>query len=237
MLTPQEVSSHVFSKAMMGGYNMAMVDEFLDVLTEDYTALYNDNAILKNKLKVLSDTVEEYRATDDAMRKTLLSAQQMADSIIQDAELKKANMIKDAESSAHKRLEELKVQIAAEEAHLKAVQDSMAEYVSKVDTLFQAQELTLRELTKLGPAPGKPPEVKLEETAQDIENNLAQVLEQEAKEAAQAKKVTEQPRSEEAPATRREPAPAGGRGPTPVPAVEATRRFDDLQFGRDYEIR
>lgn len=235
MLTPQEVSSHVFSKAMMGGYNMAMVDEFLDVLTEDYTTLYNDNAILKNKLKVLSDTVEEYRATDDAMRKTLLSAQQMADSIIQDAELKKANMIKDAESSAHRRLEELKVQIAAEEAHLKAVQDSMAEYVSKVDTLFQAQELTLRELTKLGPAPGKPPEVKLEEAAQDIENNLAQVLEQEAKEAAQAKEAHEQSRSEEAP-VRREPAPAG-RGPAPAPAVEATRRFDDLQFGRDYEIR
>ena len=235
MLTPQEVSSHVFSKAMMGGYNMAMVDEFLDVLTEDYTTPFNDNAILKNKLKVLSDTVEEYRATDDAMRKTLLSAQQMADSIIQDAELKKANLIKDAESAAHKRLEELKVQIVAEEAHLKAVQDSMAEYVSKVDTLFQAQELTLRELTKLGPAPEKSPEVKMAEAAQDIENNLAQVLEQEAKEAAQVK-TSEQPRSEEAPA-RREPAPAGGRGPAPVPAVEATRRFDDLQFGRDYEIR
>ena len=28
MLTPQEVSTHVFSKARMGGYNMAMVDEF-----------------------------------------------------------------------------------------------------------------------------------------------------------------------------------------------------------------
>ena len=29
MLTPQEVSTHAFSKAVMGGYNMAMVDEFL----------------------------------------------------------------------------------------------------------------------------------------------------------------------------------------------------------------
>ena len=33
MLTPQEVSTHVFSKARMGGYNMAMVDEFLDTLS------------------------------------------------------------------------------------------------------------------------------------------------------------------------------------------------------------
>ena len=31
MLTPQEVSTHAFSKAVMGGYNMAMVDEFLDL--------------------------------------------------------------------------------------------------------------------------------------------------------------------------------------------------------------
>ena len=61
MMTPQEVASHAFAKATLGGYNMAMVDDFLDALTEDYTALYNDNAILKNKLKVLSDTVEEYR--------------------------------------------------------------------------------------------------------------------------------------------------------------------------------
>ena len=30
MLTPQEVSTHAFTKAVMGGYNMAMVDEFLD---------------------------------------------------------------------------------------------------------------------------------------------------------------------------------------------------------------
>ena len=46
MLTPQEVSTHAFSKAVMGGYNMAMVDEFLDELTDDYTALYKENAAL-----------------------------------------------------------------------------------------------------------------------------------------------------------------------------------------------
>ena len=52
MLTPQEVSTHSFAKASFGGYNMAMVDEFLDELTDDYTALYKENAALKAKLKV-----------------------------------------------------------------------------------------------------------------------------------------------------------------------------------------
>ena len=40
MLTPQEVSSKTFPKAVMGGYNMVSVDEFLDKLTEDYSSLY-----------------------------------------------------------------------------------------------------------------------------------------------------------------------------------------------------
>ena len=57
MLTPQEVSGRAFSKAAFGGYNMAMVDEFLDELTDDYTSLYKENAALKAKLKVLVDKV------------------------------------------------------------------------------------------------------------------------------------------------------------------------------------
>ena len=73
MLTPQEVSNHAFAKAVMGGYNMAMVDEFLDELTDDYTSLYKENAALKAKMKVLVDKVEEYRSTEDAMRAALLT--------------------------------------------------------------------------------------------------------------------------------------------------------------------
>ena len=65
MLTPQEVSERAFPKASFGGYNMAQVDEFLDLLTADYTSLYNENAVLKSKMKVLVEKVEEYRATED----------------------------------------------------------------------------------------------------------------------------------------------------------------------------
>ena len=61
MLTPQEVSERAFPKASFGGYNMGQVDEFLDILTADYTSLYNENAVLKSKMKVLVEKVEEYR--------------------------------------------------------------------------------------------------------------------------------------------------------------------------------
>ena len=85
MLTPQEVSSHAFPKAVVGGYNMSSVDEFLDELTDDYTSLYKENAALKAKMKVLVEKIEDYRSTEDAMRSTLLTAQKMADSIVKEA--------------------------------------------------------------------------------------------------------------------------------------------------------
>ena len=104
MLTPQEVSSRAFAKAVMGGYNMAMVDEFLDELTDDYTALYKENTALKAKMKVLVDKVEEYRATEDSMRTALLTAQKMANTMVEEAEAKKSSLLADAEADARRKI-------------------------------------------------------------------------------------------------------------------------------------
>ena len=132
MLTPQEVSEHAFAKAGFGGYNMAMVDEFLDQLTEDYTTLYKENAALKSKMKVLVDKVEEYRSTEDAMRKTLLTAQKMADDMVKEAEEKRASLVSHAEEEARKRVSGLRQEVEAEQLRLTAAQHHRAE-------LFQPQ--------------------------------------------------------------------------------------------------
>ena len=107
MLTPQEVSERAFQKANFGGYNMAQVDEFLDILTGDYSALYNENAVLKNKMKVLVDKVEEYRSTEEAMRKALMAAQRMADDLVKEAERKKADMLAQVERESQERVAEI----------------------------------------------------------------------------------------------------------------------------------
>ena len=81
---------------------MAMVDEFLDQLTEDYTTLYKENATLKAKMKVLVDKVEEHRSTEEAMRKALMTAQRMADDLVKEAEQKKTAMLREAEGEAQR---------------------------------------------------------------------------------------------------------------------------------------
>ncbi|HIT25696.1 MAG TPA: DivIVA domain-containing protein [Candidatus Enterenecus avicola] len=215
MMTPQEVASHVFAKATFGGYNMTMVDEFLDQLTEDYTALYNDNTILKNKLKVLSDSIEEYRATDVAMRKTLLAAQQMADNMVSDAEKKKTQLERDATEEAAARKSQLQAEIAAEEFRLKQAQEATAAYVKKLYALHQEE---MDYLSRLGQV--VPPELLKEEEPQ---------VEPEVDEPTQ---TVAEPQPVAAPAPK---APA--YDPVDDLDLDATRRFEDLQFGKDYQIK
>lgn len=222
MMTPQEVASHAFSKATFGGYNMAMVDEFLDALTEDYTALYNDNAILKNKLKVLSDTIEEYRATDNAMRKTLLAAQQMAESMVKEAEEKKASLVQDAEAAAAQRINELRGQIAAEEYRLKAAQESTAAYVKKLQEMHQNEVALLDGLSLLTPPVSQP----VDDPASDIAASLSTLLQPSQEEEP------EEPQPEEEP----EETPEAPKSVYDELDPDVTRRFEDLQFSKDYQI-
>lgn len=110
MFTPQEVSDKTFPKAssFTAGYDLAAVDEFLDALTEDYTALYKENAALKTKLKILAEKVEEYRTTEDSMRSMLLAAQKMSDSLTAEAKEKSEKLLADARQESEKLLAEAK---------------------------------------------------------------------------------------------------------------------------------
>ena len=225
MMTPQEVASHAFAKATFGGYNMAMVDEFLDALTTDYTALYNDNAILKSKLKVLSDNIEEYRATDNAMRKTLLAAQQLAETMVSEAEQKKTSLVHDAEEAASKRIEELRSEIAAEEYRLKVAQEATAAYVKKLQEMHDSELALLAGLSLLVPPVTEPED----DPAADIQASLSNLIRMEEVVSAEPAEPAE---AEEELAEAEEPE---------APAYEeldpsVTRRFENLQFSKDYQI-
>ena len=153
MLTPQEVSNHAFAKAVMGGYNMAMVDEFLDELTDDYTSLYKENAALKAKMKVLVDKVEEYRSTEDAMRAALLTAQKMADSMVAEAEEKKKSLLENAESEANRKIGALRDEVAQEERRLTAAKAETADFLARVRELYEREMKLLEELPEAAPRP------------------------------------------------------------------------------------
>ena len=64
---------------MFGGYDMGCVDDFLEPLSEDYISLFKENAVLKSKMKILVEKLEEYRAQEETMKKALFTAQKTSD--------------------------------------------------------------------------------------------------------------------------------------------------------------
>ncbi len=225
MLTPQEVSGRAFTKAAFGGYNMAMVDEFLDELTDDYTSLYKENAALKAKLKVLVDKVEEYRATEDSMRAALLTAQRMANTMVEEAEEKKKTLLAGAEDEARAKIGALQEQIAEEQRRLNAAKAATADFVQKTREVAQAQ------LALLDRVPDMTPE--------QIAGDADKAAQPEADVAAIEEKILSAfpPAEEAAPAEEPEPEEEKPLEPDDSPFVETAShaiRLDDLQFGRNY---
>ena len=245
MLTPQEVSTHAFTKAVMGGYNMAMVDEFLDELTDDYTALYKENAALKAKMKVLVEKVEDYRATEDSMRATLLTAQKMADSIVREAEAKRDELLAQAEAQAQEKIASLRRQLAEAEDRLRQGQQQLSQFIA------DSRAVCAKELAFLEQLPQLPPEqaVSAEEVRDEAQEIGETVM---AAFAAQQVETPAQPEPQAAaePAAPAQPEPEIQHVDYPEgdpfapraeeeeePVSEPTRRINlsDLKFGRNYK--
>ncbi len=175
MLTPQDIQEKAFSKAAFNGYAMAEVDEFLEEIGDDYAALFKENATLKTNMRALIEKVKEYRATEDAMRGALLTAQKMSDQQIADAQQKAQQIIADAQkeaaaiiADAEKQYDIKKTEFgrrtAAEVEGVRAARAATAEYLNSSRQLLAHQAKLLADLEKLNkmPEPKKAePEVEI----------------------------------------------------------------------------
>ena len=225
MFTPQEVSEKVFPKASFGGggYNMASVDEFLDALTEDYTALFKENVTLKAKLKVLAEKVEEYRSTEEAMRQALLTAQKMAAKLVQEAQSEKEKILADAQVEAQAEIHRLDDERRAAEKKLQAAQEKTAAFIRRSEELCQAQSAFLQSLPELdfaleAPAEPAPQQDVVSSIEQDI---LSHYTDAEPAKAEPA--VTDEP-------TIKLPPVDGSAIPS-----DFRLSLDELKFGRNYD--
>lgn len=188
MFTPKDLQDVAFDKAMFGGYDMQMVDEFLEPLTQDYITLYKENSVLKSKLKILVEKLEEYRAQESSMKKALMSAQSSADAIIAEAQRKASRIVNDAETSVQGKV--LDAEYAQEQQRVENAREIAEEFIGKVEAEVYRQLKALKRLKELteaaapAPAPAAPaaapapkaPKAAQPEAAADIDPELAAVI-------------------------------------------------------------
>ncbi len=263
MYTPNELREIRFDKAVFGGYDMAQVDKFYSTLTEDYSALFKENAVLKKKLKLLADTVEDYRSVDEEMRKALITAQKMANEIIEKAEKKSAELIENASGVAAQKATELTAQVDAEEKRLAEAKAATVEFIDKMSGIFDAAKDTFAAIRDdvavpvVEEVPVEKPQADMGDTLDQITKSLEEKVRLEEEELAQTAPKVEETEEDEAenPASDEEdtiPLETAEQSVPAAPTIEEMEaleaaaekpkrarkiEFENLKFGTDYDFK
>ena len=211
MYTPQQLDEIAFDRVRFNGYDIDSVDEVLGALIDDYTTLYKENALLKSKMRVLVEKLEEYRNGEASMRDAMSGAQKTCDQMVRETEAKCAQMLNDANLTAAENARNASSLIAAENARVeeakKAASARIAEIQEQMKTVIQALERI-----KTANLPTEPPKEHAA-TSDAVADEIASTLE-----AMMGTTVDTAPKAE-----------------PNHPQSNTTSRFTNLQFGRNYD--
>lgn len=138
-MTPQDIREKTFEKAMFGGYDMAAVQNYQEEVATELANAQKEIAVLKGKMKVLVDKIEEYRASEDAMRLAILSAQKVGKQIEDDAQARADMILSEAKNTSDRILGGLQHETANEEAKLLNAKTSCAKFLEDVRNLCLTQ--------------------------------------------------------------------------------------------------
>ena len=223
MFTPQQIEQISFNRVPFGGYDMQAVDELLEPLLEDYVTLYKENALLKSKMRVLVEKLEEYRKNEASMKDAIVSAQKTCDQMVKDAEAKCTQMLSNANAMAAENTKNADSIIAAEEARVEAAKAAAAKKIDEIQAQMRACVQALERIktanlpkpqaaTNAAPFDFDNPDAanNADAVADEISHNLEALVGTTEDEAA-VKTVPNHPNS------------------------DTTSKFANLQFGRNYD--
>ena len=225
MFTPQQIDQIAFKRATFGGYDIQQVDEFLEPLTEDYVTLYKENALLKSKMKVLVNKLEEYRSNEASMKDAIVNAQKTCDMMVKEAEAKCTQMLNDANAAAAENAKNADALIAAENARVEEARQTAAAKITdlqeQIRTCIQALERIKEANRPLQPAQNSGA-FDYERSEASSKDSAADAVANEIEANLQALVGTTEDTAPKA-----EP-----KHPT---TETTTSKFANLQFGRNYD--
>ena len=102
MLSPMDLKNRQVNVKKKRYYDKEEMDEYLELIFENYKELYNENQELNKNVKTLSDGVQYYRSIETTMQKALVLSDKTAKETKDAAQLKAEAMEKDAAQKAEK---------------------------------------------------------------------------------------------------------------------------------------
>ena len=148
MITPLDIENKKFSKQMMNGYSVEEVDDFLDEITVDYEKFYKESSENKRKIDEMEKSLQHYKTIESTLQNTLVMAQSAADEVKSLAKQQADQIVKDAEGSARKSLDDLNQTIAIRKKELEDMEKQFDIYKAKMESLLISQLELIKDMKK-----------------------------------------------------------------------------------------
>lgn len=242
MFSPEEIRHITFTQVGRNKYSADEVDDFVDGcadtverLVREKRALEQEKAEMAGKLELLANKIVEYRQREESISEALLRAQQAGNTIILEANQKADLIMRDAQIKAENVQEAALRSIKEEEQQLEAIKQAVSDFKASLLDMYRDH---LRQIDLL---PAEEPEE--EPAAESEEETVEIVAEEEAAPVEEA--VVEAAPVEEVPAEEEQPeeAPVEEEAVVAVSHViepeeteeEIPSCFANLEFGENYE--
>ena len=143
-MTSKDIASKKFEKAKgFGGYKVDDVEDFMDRVAEYVERLESEKQEMADKLSVLADKLEEYRADEDSLRTALLGAQKLGDSVIKESKTKAEIILRDANVKAEKIGSDARGRADEEQRRLETIKRSVSEFKKDIISLYRSHLETI----------------------------------------------------------------------------------------------
>ena len=148
MLTPIDIENKEFEKAFRG-YDIDEVEEFLQVIVNDYEKLYRENASLKEKNAMLQEAIGNYRGMEETMQNAIIAAQRTAEDIKRNAYHRAENITREAQTRANESIANADKTIQELENSYLALQGEVDTFRARMRSILETNLKLLDEMPRI----------------------------------------------------------------------------------------
>lgn len=145
MLTPVDIQNKEFEKKLKG-YDCDAVDDFLDIIIQDYDMLCKENQALRDKIDLLNETVDRYKELEETMHKSLDVARQSAQDIKNNANMEAQAILNRAKLDATRLARQIDEEHIRKHQEMLAVKQEVDTYKTRIKTVCENLLKTINEI-------------------------------------------------------------------------------------------
>lgn len=137
MLTPIDIQRQDF-EVKLRGYNADEVDDFLDLVGRDYEKLYRDNTELREEVKRLNASLEQYKKMEETLQQSIVLAQTAAEDIKKSAAEKANVIVNEAQTKSEGMYRQLDLDIQNKKNELSGMIAEVSGYKTRIKGICSA---------------------------------------------------------------------------------------------------